>query len=66
MHKYTTLKHSHTTVGTVSPPPGLWGLVDDNVADDEVLDGEVLSVRVRLGVFQESEHELDRLDGPTT
>ena len=62
----TTSKNSHSTVGTVSPPPGLWGLVDDNVGDDKVLDGKVLGVRVGLCVFEESEHELNRLDGPTT
>jgi len=58
--------HSHSTVGSVSPPPGLRGLVDDNVLDDQLLDGELLGVRVRLGVLKETEEEVDRLDGPST
>jgi hypothetical protein len=53
-------------VGSVSPPPGLRGLVDDNVLDDQLLDGELLGVRVRLGVLEETEEEVDRLDGPST
>lgn len=41
-------------------------LLYDNVLDDEVLDIKVFRVRVRLGVLQEAEDELDGLLGPTT
>jgi hypothetical protein len=58
--------HAHATVSAVSPPPGLGGLVHDDVLDDELIDGEVLGVGVGLGVLQQTEEELDRLDGPTT
>jgi len=53
-------------VSSVSPPPGLWGLVDDNVSDDELLNGEVLGVGVGLGVLQQSGDESDRLLGPSS
>ena len=39
-------------------------LLDDNVLDEEVLEIKVFRVRVRLGVLEEAEDELDRLLGP--
>ena len=56
----------HSTVGTVSPPPGLWGLVDNNVLDDQVLNSQVFRVGVGLGVFQEPEDESHRLCWPSS
>lgn len=53
-------------MSSVSPPPGLWGLVDDNVSDDELIDSEVLGVGVGLGVLQQSGDESDRLLGPSS
>lgn len=53
-------------MGTVSPPPGLGGLLNDNVLDDQLLDVEVLGIGVGLGVLEETENELDRLLGPST
>lgn len=53
-------------MGTVSPPPGLGGLLNNNVLDDQLLDIEVLSVGVGLGVLEETEDELDGLLGPST
>jgi hypothetical protein len=58
--------NAHSTVSSVSPPPGLWGLVDDNVSDDELINGEVLGVGVGLGVLQQSGDESDRLLGPSS
>jgi hypothetical protein len=58
--------HSHSTVGSVSPPPGLGGLVDNNVSDNKLLDGEVLGVGVGLGVLDQSADESNRLLGPST
>lgn len=55
-----------STVGTVSPPPGLGSLLNDNVLDDQLLDIKVLSLSVGLGVLEETEDELDRLLGPST
>ena len=57
---------SHSTVSSVSPPPGLWGLVDDNVSDNELINSEVLGVGVGLGVLQQAGDESDRLLGPST
>jgi hypothetical protein len=59
-------RHSHSTVGSVRPSPGLWGLVDDNVLDEQVLNGKVLGIGVGLGVLQQTEDELNRLGGPST
>ena len=42
------------------------GLLDNNVLDVEVLELKVFRVRVRLGVLQEAEDELDGLLGPAT
>ena len=57
---------SHSSVGTVRPPPGLWGLVDDNVLDDQLVDVEFFGIGVGLGVLQETEDVLDRLFRPST
>lgn len=55
-----------TTVGAVSAAAGLGGLLDDNVLDEQVLGREVLGVGVGLGVLEETENKLNRLDGPAT
>lgn len=55
-----------TTVGTVSTTAGLGGLVDVDVADDKVLSLQTLALSVGLGVLQQAQDELDRLDGPST
>lgn len=44
----------------------LGGLLNDNVADDELVDVETVNLGVGLGVLQEAEKELGRLDGPAT
>ena len=41
-------------------------LLDDNVLDEEVLELKVFRVRVRLGILQEAEDELDGLLRPAT
>lgn len=56
----------HSTVGSVSPPPGLWRLVHNNVFDDELINGQVLGIGVGLGVLQQGEDEFNRLLGPST
>jgi hypothetical protein len=53
-----------TTVGTVCPPALLGSLVDLDVLDDEGAGIETLGVGVGLGVLEETEEELSRLDGP--
>jgi hypothetical protein len=58
--------HVHSTVGSVSPSPGLGGLVNNNVLDNQLLNSEVLSVGVGLGVLKETEEELNGFDGPST
>lgn len=60
------LKNAHSTVGTVSPPPGLGSLLNDNVLDDQLFNVEVLGIGVGLGVLEKTENELDRLLGPST
>jgi hypothetical protein len=58
--------NSHSTVSSVSPPPGFWGLVDNNVFDDQLVKGKVLGIGVGLGILQQSEDEFDRLLRPST
>ena len=41
-------------------------LLDDNVLDEEVLELKVFRVRVRLGILQAAEDELDGLLRPAT
>ena len=41
-------------------------LLDNNVLDEEVLELKVFRVRVRLGILQEAEDELDGLLRPAT
>jgi hypothetical protein len=55
---------TYTTVGTVSAPALLGGLVDLDVLDDQVAGVEALGVGVGLGVLEEAEQDLSRLDGP--
>ena len=52
------------TVSTVCASSLLGGLVDLDVLNDEVAGVETLSIGVGLGVLQETEQELGRLDGP--
>ena len=52
-------------MGTVSAPALLGGLVDLDVLDDQVAGVEALCVGVGLGVLEEAEQDLSRLDGPT-
>ena len=56
---------TYTTVGTVSPPALLGGLVDLDVLDDQVAGIETLGVGVGLGVLEEAEQVLSRLDRPS-
>lgn len=61
-----TLVGVDSTVGTVSAPAGLGGLVDADVADLNVLHVQALGLSVGLGVLEQAVDELDRLDGPST
>lgn len=51
-------------MGTVGAPALLGGLVDLDVLDDQVAGVEALGVGVGLGVPEEREEVLGRLDGP--
>lgn len=55
-----------SSVSSVCAAAGLGCLLDDNVADDKLLSVQSLGLSVSLGVLQQSEQELDRLDGPST
>ena len=57
---------TYTTVGTVSPPALLGGLVDLDVLDDQVAGIETLGIGVGLGVLEETEQVLSGLDGPSS
>ena len=61
-----TLVRVDTTVSTVRATAGLGCLLDDNVADDNLLGVKALGLSVGLSVLEQSEEELDRLDGPST
>jgi hypothetical protein len=58
-------RKTYTTVSTVGAAALLRGLVDLNVLDDQVAGVQSLGVGVGLGVLQEAEQELSRLDGPS-
>lgn len=51
-------------MGTVCPAALLGGLVDLDVLDDEIAGVEALGIGVRLGILEETEQELGRLDRP--
>jgi len=51
-------------VGTVGAPSLLGCLVDLDVLDDQVASVEALGVGVGLGVLEQTEDDLSRLDGP--
>lgn len=51
-------------MGTVGAPALLGGLVDLDVLDDQVAGVKTLGVGVGLGVPEEREEVLGRLDGP--
>jgi hypothetical protein len=53
-------------VGTVSAPALLGGLVDLDVLDHQVAGVETLDVGVGLGVLEQTEKDLSRLDGPAS
>ena len=53
-------------MSTVCASPLLGRLVDLNVLDDQVLRVQALGIRVRLGVLEQAEQELGRLDGPAS
>lgn len=55
---------TYTTVGTVSSSALLGSLVDLDVLDDQVASVQTLGIGVGLGVLQELEEELGRLNGP--
>lgn len=57
---------TYTTVGTVSAPALLGGLVDLDVLDDQVAGVEALGVGVGLSVLEETEEDLGGLDGPAS
>lgn len=57
---------TYTTVGTVSPPALLGGLVDLDVLDDQVAGIEALGIGVGLSVLEETEQVLRGLDGPSS
>lgn len=54
------------TVGTVCAAVSLWCLVDNDVSDDKLLCLESLALSVGLGILEQVQHELDRLDGPSS
>ncbi len=56
--------NTYSAVGTVCPPTLLGSLVDLDVLDDQVAGVEALGVGVGLGVLEQAEQELGRLDGP--
>ena len=51
-------------MSTVCATALLGGLVDLDVLDNEVASVEALGIGVGLGVLEETEEELGRLDGP--
>lgn len=55
---------TYATVGTVSAAALLGGLVDLDVLDDQGTGVEALGVGVGLGVLQEVQKVLGRLEGP--
>jgi hypothetical protein len=59
-------KGTYATVGTVSAPALLRGLVDLDVLDDQVAGVETLGVGVGLCVLEESEEDLGGLYGPAS
>ncbi|KAK5627298.1 hypothetical protein RRF57_003013 [Xylaria bambusicola] len=56
--------NTYTTVRTVCASSLLRGLVDLNVLDDEIASVEALGIGIGLGVLEETEQELGRLNGP--
>lgn len=56
--------YTYTSVGTVSAPALIGGLVDLDVLDDQVAGVETLGVGIGLSVLEETEDDLSRLDGP--
>lgn len=62
--RYPGTEWTYATVGTVCATALLGGLVDLDVLDDQVAGVETLGIGVGLGVLEETEKELGRLDGP--
>ncbi len=59
-------RYTYTTVSTVRASALLGSLVDLDVLDDEGTGVEALGVGVGLGVLEEGEEVLSRLDGPAS
>ena len=57
-------RSTYATVGTVSAPALLGGLVDLDVLDDQVAGVETLGVGIGFGILEQTNQELSRLDGP--
>jgi len=55
---------TYATVGAVSAPALLGGLVDLDVLDDQVAGVEALGVGVGLSVLEQTKEDLGGLDGP--
>lgn len=58
-------KKTYATMGTIGATALLGRLVDLDVLDDQVARVEAFGVRVGLGVFEQTQEELSRFDGPT-
>ena len=57
---------TYTTVGTVRPSALLGGLVDLDVLNNQGAGVKALGVSVGLGVLEQTEQKLGRLDGPSS
>lgn len=53
-------------VSAVGAAVGLRGLVDDDRLDNQVVGGELVGLGVGLGVLEQGDEDLGRLDGPST
>ena len=53
-------------MGTVRPPSLLRGLIDLNVLYDQVAGIQSFGIGIGLGILEEREEELGRLDGPAS
>ena len=57
---------TYPAVSAVRPPSLLGGLVDLDVLDNQVARVETFGVGVGLGVLEQAEQEVGRLDGPAS
>lgn len=58
------IRETYAAVGTVCPAALLGSLVDLDVLDNQIASVETLRISVGLGVLEQTEQELSRLDGP--